>query len=150
MRAREYALYFAYVVTSALAPHIAATSKPDATGERPERANKWLVLVLAATSAFLMSLDASIVNIGLPAMARDFGVPLAGSIEWVLIGYLVIIAALLLPLGRLADMLGRKPIFLAGLAIFGIASVACGAAPTWACSSGAGCCRASEPRASSQ
>ena len=79
MRAWEYALYFASAVTSALAPHIAATAEPDATGERPERANKWLVLVLAATSAFLMSLDASIVNIGLPAMARDFGVPLASS-----------------------------------------------------------------------
>ena len=65
--------------------------------------------MLAATSAFLMSLDASIVNIGLPAIARDFGVPLAGSIEWVLIVYLVIIAALLLSVGRLADMLGRKP-----------------------------------------
>ncbi len=79
MRAWEYTLDFASVVTSAQAPYIAATSKPDATGERPESANKWLVLVLAATSAFLMSLDASIVNIGLPAMARDFGVPLASS-----------------------------------------------------------------------
>ena len=133
-----------------MAAHIAATSEPDSTGDRPQCANKWLVLVLAATSAFLTSLDASIVNIGLPAMARDFGVPLAGSIESVLIGYLVIIAALLLPVGRLADTLGRKPILLAGLAIFGLSLIACGAAPTLGCSSAAGCCWASEPLASSQ
>lgn len=83
-----------------------------------ERANKWLVLALSGTSAFVTTLDSSIVNIALPSIAHGFGAPLSGSIEWVLIGYLVIIAAVLLTFSRLADMLGRKPIFLAGVAVF--------------------------------
>ena len=112
------------VLTCALSAHVAKSQ------EASESANKWIVLALSGTAAFMTTLDGSIVNIGLPSIARAFGVPLAGSIEWVLIGYLVIIAALLLSLGRLADMLGRKPIFLAGLALFGGGSAACGAAPT--------------------
>jgi EmrB/QacA subfamily drug resistance transporter len=78
----------------------------------------------------MTTLDSSIVNIGLPSIARAFGVPLSGNIEWVLISYLVVIAAVLLTLGRLADMLGRKPLFLAGLDVFTIGSALCGAAPS--------------------
>jgi len=98
--------------------------------DRAERANKWVVLALSGTAAFMTTLDSSIVNIGLPSIAHTFGVALAGSIEWVLIGYLVVIAAVLLSLGRLADMLGRKPLFLAGLAVFTLGSALCGAAPS--------------------
>ncbi len=95
-----------------------------------ERANKWVVLALAAVGAFMTTLDASIVNISLPSIALSFGVPLSGAIEWIIIGYLVIIAAVLLTFGRLADMIGKKPIWLAGLAIFTIGSALCGAAPS--------------------
>jgi len=98
--------------------------------ERAERANKWVVLALSGTATFMTTLDSSIVNIGLPSIARAFGVPLAGSIEWVLIGYLVVIAAVLLTFGRLADVLGRKPLFLVGLAVFTLGSALCGAAPS--------------------
>src|SRR5712692_6815996 len=94
-----------------------------------EHANKWMVLILAAASGFMTTLDASIVNISLPDIAHGFGVPLAGSIEWVIIGYLTVIAASLLSVGRLADIVGRKPIFLAGVALFGLGSMLCGAAP---------------------
>ena len=104
-----------------------ATSTPV---DRAERANKWIVLALSGTATFMTTLDSSIVNIGLPSIARAFGVPLSGNIEWVLIGYLVVIAAVLLTLGRLADMLGRKPLFLAGLAVFTLGSALCGAAPS--------------------
>jgi hypothetical protein len=103
--------------------------------DRAESLNQWVVLALAGTAAFMTTLDSSIVNIGLPSIAHSFHVPLGGSIEWVLIGYLVVIAAVLLTLGRLADMLGRKPLFLAGLAVFTLGSALCGAAP----SLGAGC-----------
>ncbi|MBV9355977.1 MAG: MFS transporter [Chloroflexi bacterium] len=88
------------------------------------------MLALSGAAAFMTTLDASIVNISLPTIARAFGVPVTGSLEWVLIGYLVVIAATLLSLGRLADMLGRKPIFLAGVALFSLGSALCGAAPT--------------------
>lgn len=69
-------------------------------------------------------------ELALPSIARGFGVQLSSSIEWVLIGYLVVIAAVLLTFGRLADMLGRKPLFLAGLAAFTLGSALCGAAPS--------------------
>jgi EmrB/QacA subfamily drug resistance transporter len=95
-----------------------------------ERANKWVVLALSGTATFMTTLDASIVNIGLPSIGRAFGIPLSANIEWVVIGYLVVIAAVLLTFGRLADMLGRKPLFLAGLTIFTLGSALCGAAPS--------------------
>jgi len=89
-----------------------------------------VVLALSGTVTFMTTLDSSIVNIGLPSIARAFGVQLSGTIEWVLISYLVVIAAVLLTFGRLADMLGRKPFFLAGLAVFTLGSALCGAAPS--------------------
>jgi EmrB/QacA subfamily drug resistance transporter len=104
-------------------------ARPD-TLERAERANKWVVLALAGSAAFMTSLDSSIVNIALPSIAHGFGVPLSGSIEWVLDGYLVVIAAALLTFGRIADMLGRKSLLLAGLALFTLGSALCGAAPS--------------------
>jgi EmrB/QacA subfamily drug resistance transporter len=92
--------------------------------------NKWITLVVVTIGAFMGNLDASIVNISLPAIAHAFGTSLNGSIEWVVISYLIVIASVLLTLGRLADTLGRKPIWVTGLVIFTAASALCGAAPT--------------------
>src|SRR5262245_41829718 len=61
-----------------------------------ERAGKWAVLALAGMGGFMTALDASIVNISLPSIARSFGVPLTGAITWVVTAYLVAIAAVLL------------------------------------------------------
>src|SRR5436853_5864935 len=125
----------ALVVSSALCGH-AASRQAHVDVATPthvdpaERANKWVVLTLSGTATFMTTLDSLIVNIGLPSIAHAFGLPLSGNIEWVLIGYLVVIAAVLLTFGRLADMLGRKPLFLAGLAVFTLGSAVCGAAPS--------------------
>ncbi len=108
----------------------AANSLPSHTGELPVAVNKWLVLALSATATFMTTLDGSIVNIGLPSIARTFHIGLSGAIEWIIIGYLVIIAATLLTWGRLADMIGRKPIFLTGLIVFIIGSGLSGLAPS--------------------
>jgi EmrB/QacA subfamily drug resistance transporter len=105
---------------------IGAPSKT--TGQRV--AHSRAVVALVWTGLFMTTLDASIVNIGLPAIARAFGTPLSGTIEWVIIGYLVVAAALLLTVGRLSDMVGRTPIWMAGLGLFTLASVLCGAAPS--------------------
>src|SRR6266699_1042399 len=105
---------------------------PLATGDAQEQANKWVVLILVALGAFMTTLDSSIVNIALPAIAHAFGVGVSGTIEWIIIGYLIVIAACLLTLGRLADMLGRKPIYEAGLVIFVLGSIFSGAAPSLA------------------
>jgi EmrB/QacA subfamily drug resistance transporter len=75
-------------------------------------------------------MDSSIVNIGLPSIAQTFHVGVSGSIEWIIIGYLVIIASVLLTFGRLADLLGRKPIFMLGLILFLVGSALCGMAPS--------------------
>ena len=88
------------------------------------------VVVLVCVGMFMTTLDSSIVNIGLPSIARAFGAPLTGAAEWVILGYLVIIAALLLTFGRLSDSVGRKPIWTAGLVTFTVGSALCGAAPS--------------------
>jgi EmrB/QacA subfamily drug resistance transporter len=86
---------------------------------------------MAATgmSIFLATVDGSIVNIALPTMAQELGADFA-TIEWVVLAYLLTMATLLLSMGRLADMRGKKPIFTAGLVIFTIGSVLCGLAPS--------------------
>jgi EmrB/QacA subfamily drug resistance transporter len=89
---------------------------------------KWAVFAVVAIGVFMGTLDSSIVNISLPTIARDFGVPLNGAIEWVVIGYLVMNAAALLTSGRLSDLVGRKTIWTAGLIIFTASSALCGAA----------------------
>ncbi|MGH8092593.1 MAG: MFS transporter [Chthoniobacterales bacterium] len=102
----------------------------DAAPLDAERANKWMVLAISAIATFMTTLDASIVNIALPSIAYGFGVPLSGTIEWIVIGYLVVIASMLLSFGRLSDMLGRKPMLLGGLTVFTLGSAICGAAPS--------------------
>lgn len=96
----------------------------------PAGVHKWVVLAILACGVFMSTLDSSIVNISLPTIARAFGVPLSGAIEWVVIAYLVIIAAVLLTMGRLADMLGRKSLWIVGLVLFTIGSAICGLAPS--------------------
>jgi EmrB/QacA subfamily drug resistance transporter len=88
------------------------------------------VVALVCLGIFMTTLDASIVNIGLPSIARAFHTPLTGMVEWIIIGYLVVIAGLLLTFGRLSDMIGRPPIWMAGLVVFTVGSAICGAAPS--------------------
>lgn len=97
--------------------------------EQPQM-NKWVMFAIVAVGVFMATLDSSIVNISLPAIAHYFNEPLNGSVQWVIIAYLVATAAVLLTAGRLADMVGRKPIWGAGLIIFTVCSALCGAAPS--------------------
>ncbi|HVU70419.1 MAG TPA: MFS transporter [Ktedonobacteraceae bacterium] len=92
--------------------------------------NKWAVLVTLAIGIFMATLDSSIVNISLPTIARFFQEPLNGAVEWVIIAYLVVIAGVLLTIGRLADMLGRRVLWVSGLIIFTLGSALCGASPS--------------------
>src|SRR5438105_8307189 len=103
-----------------------------ATGDAQEHANKWVVLFLVALGGFMTTLASSVCKLSLPAIAHTFGVGVSGAIEWIIIGYLIVIAAFLLTLGRLADMVGRKPIYEAGLVIFVLGSIFSGAAPSLA------------------
>ena len=91
--------------------------------------NKWVILSVICLGAFMTSLDGSIVNIALPTISRAFGVALNGQIQWVVIGYLVMIAAALLTFGRLADAVGAKRVWSVGIIFFAVSSAACGFAP---------------------
>ncbi len=86
------------------------------------------VLAVVAAAVALASLDMFIVNVAFPAIESDFAGSSIESLSWVLNGYVIVFAALLMPFGRLADRVGRKRVFLTGLLIFCIASGACGIA----------------------
>src|SRR6202521_3749686 len=109
---------------------IADTGEASTQQEGREYSNKWVVFAILAIGIFMATLDSSIVNISLPAIASYFGVPLSGAVEWVIIAYLVVIAGVLLTAGRLADMIWHKPIWAAGLIIFTVGSLICGFAPS--------------------
>lgn len=93
-----------------------------------ETAGKWTVLGIVAVGVFMATLDASIVNISLPKISSAFQVPLNGTVEWVIISYLIVIASSLLTLGRLTDMVGRKLLWVLGMSIFTASSALCGTA----------------------
>jgi EmrB/QacA subfamily drug resistance transporter len=90
---------------------------------------KWLVMAAVGSGIFLSTIDGSIVNLALPTLVRDFGSPFA-LVEWVILAYLLTISTLLLSVGRLGDMVGKKPLYTAGFVIFTIGSMLCGIAPS--------------------
>ena len=89
---------------------------------------KWLILTSVSLGSLMATLDGSIVNIALPAIETDFRIGL-NSVEWVVVAYLLVVGSLLLPFGRLGEVLTFKRVYLAGFAIFTVASVCCGASP---------------------
>ncbi|HEY2181699.1 MAG TPA: MFS transporter [Solirubrobacteraceae bacterium] len=91
---------------------------------------KWVVSLIVCTGVFMASLDLFIVNIAFPAIGMHFGGASLSSLSWMLSGYAIVFAALLVPAGRWADAFGRKRAFLLGLAIFVLASAACALAPS--------------------
>src|ERR1700726_2164344 len=91
---------------------------------------KWVVSLIVCTGVFMASLDLFIVNIAFPAIGRHFGGASLSSLSWMLSGYAIVFAALLVPAGRWADAFGRKRAFLLGLAVFVLASGACALAPS--------------------
>jgi EmrB/QacA subfamily drug resistance transporter len=88
---------------------------------------KWLTLAAVTFGLFMIMLDNTIVNVALPSIQRDLGSTVS-QLEWVVNGYALTFAVLLLTGGKLADMLGRKRIFIVGLAVFTLSSLACGLA----------------------
>jgi EmrB/QacA subfamily drug resistance transporter len=88
---------------------------------------KWWTLGAVAFGLFMIMLDNTVVNVALPSIQRDLGVGLS-ELEWIVTGYALTFAALMLTGGKLADLFGRRLIFVAGLTIFTLASLACGLA----------------------
>jgi EmrB/QacA subfamily drug resistance transporter len=88
---------------------------------------RWKALALLCTAFFMVILDSAIVLVALPSIQADLAFS-AGSLQWVLSAYLLSFGGLLLLGGRAADLLGRRRLFMAGTALFGLASLACGLA----------------------
>ena len=91
--------------------------------------HRYRVLVVVSVATFVASMDLFIVNIAFPSIERDFAGTSDATLSWVLSAYAIVTAALLIPAGRLADLLGRKRLFMGGLVTFVIASALCAAAP---------------------
>jgi EmrB/QacA subfamily drug resistance transporter len=90
---------------------------------------KWRILSTVSLGTFMATLDGSIVNISLPKIQEAFRIDLA-TVEWVVIAYLLVVGAVLLPFGRLGEVLTFRRVYLTGFAVFTGASVLCGAAPS--------------------
>ena len=86
-------------------------------------------LIAICLGYFMVILDATVVNVALPALGHDLGGGVSG-LQWVVDGYTLVFAALLLSAGSLGDRLGGGGVFQAGLALFTLASAACAAAPS--------------------
>jgi EmrB/QacA subfamily drug resistance transporter len=104
-------------MTTAAAPTLSYSSAPG----------RW-VLVITVLGSGIASLDATVVNIALPTIGRDFNTGIA-ALQWVMTGYTLTLAAFLLIGGSLGDRLGRRKVYLIGIVWFAVASMACGFAP---------------------
>src|SRR5438270_8145984 len=88
---------------------------------------KWLTLVALCFALFMIMLDNTVVNVALPTIRRDLGLGVS-YLEWVVNAYVLVFAVLMLTGGKLADMFGRRRIFMICLGIFTASSLACGLA----------------------
>ena len=89
--------------------------------------SRWIALYVLCAGMLMIVLDVTVVNVALPSIQDDLGFS-TSSLAWVVNGYLISFGGLLLLAGRLGDLLGRRRIFLAGLALFTGASALCGLA----------------------
>lgn len=94
------------------------------------KASPGKVFAIVAVGVFLAALDLFIVNIAFPAIRTDFPGSSISDVSWVLNVYAIVFAALLVPAGKLGDILGRRRIFVVGLLAFGLGSALCAAAPS--------------------
>jgi EmrB/QacA subfamily drug resistance transporter len=95
----------------------------NATGDR----RRWIALVVVCLAMFMNALDGSIVNVALPDIQKSLGFSQSG-LTWVVDAYLISFGSFLLLAGRLGDLVGRKKVFLTGVTLFVLASIACGSA----------------------
>src|SRR3954471_16068946 len=91
------------------------------------QSRRWLTLAIVGAAFFMTVLDVAIVNVALPSIEEDLKVT-ETTVQWVLIAYAITFGGFLLLGGRMADLLGRKRIFLLGLVLFTAASLVCGLA----------------------
>ncbi|MFK0164663.1 MFS transporter [Rhizobium sp. NPDC090279] len=105
--------------------------RPDKTDSRRIKVTpsvRWALASLCL-SMLMPSLDTSIANVGLPTLAQAFGASFQ-QVQWIVLAYLLTITTLIVSVGRLGDIFGRRRLLLIGIAVFTLASLFCGMAPT--------------------
>jgi len=111
-----------------MAQQLAGTqASMDGDGTAGGDRRRWIALYVLCTGMLMIVLDVTVVNVALPSIQSDLGFS-KPSLAWVVNAYLITFGGLLLLAGRFGDILGRKRVFMAGLALFTVASAACGAA----------------------
>jgi EmrB/QacA subfamily drug resistance transporter len=108
---------------------IAAVEGTQATKETRSDRSRWIALVVLCVGMLMIVLDQTIVNVALPSIQDDLGFS-QSALAWVVNAYLITFGGLLLLAGRLGDLIGRKTVFMSGLALFTAASALCGVAQT--------------------
>jgi len=112
-----------------LAPSVERATATAPASRPDDDRRRWLAVVVLCLGQLMMVLDVTVVNVALPNIQRDLHFSPA-SLAWVVNGYLIAFGGLLLLAGRMGDLVGRRRVFLGGLALFTGASVLCGIAPT--------------------
>ncbi len=107
-------------------PDQMAVTVPQPRSAQADR-RRWIALVVVCLAMFMNALDGSIVNVALPAIQRSLHFSQSG-LTWVVDAYLISFGSFLLMAGRLGDLIGRKKVFMAGVTLFTLASIACGSA----------------------
>jgi EmrB/QacA subfamily drug resistance transporter len=102
---------------------------PDQQPAEAPDPRRWLAMATLLTAGFMNLIDITIVNVALPRLQADLGAS-STEIEWVVAAYILAFALGVLPFGRLGDVVGRKRMFLAGIALFTLFSTFCGLAPS--------------------
>jgi MFS family permease len=98
--------------------------------DRPRiSARQRLVLVAACGAAAMTTVDTTVVNVALPSIATDLHAS-AGSVQWVVLVYTLVFAVLMVPAGRVADLLGHERVWRVGASLFALASLLCALAPS--------------------
>ncbi len=109
-------------------PAVKIADQPDARRINAAPSVRWALASLSL-SMLMPSLDTSIANVGLPTLSQAFGASFQ-QVQWIVLAYLLAITTLIVSVGRLGDIFGRRRLLLSGIALFTLASLFCGIAPS--------------------
>lgn len=105
------------------------TDTPTRTASAVDYSQKWLVLIAVGMGTFLATIDGTIISVARPTLEQKLNTDFA-AVQWVTLAYLLTVTVLLLSMGRLGDMVGKKRPYLFGVVLFGAGSVLCGLSPS--------------------
>ncbi len=110
-----------------MSTHIHSRERPQVDVAPDSERRRWLVLAVTVAAQFMVILDVSVVNVALPSIKDDLHFSQEG-LQWVITAYSILFGGMLLLGGRLADLLGRRRMFMAGVAVFTVGSLLSGLA----------------------